>query len=1471
MIDLGGVSYGFSLKYDATGLALAQKDLDKLAKSVKTVSDAKQRLQEAATKLEAIERNLANSLSATTSQYEEQAKAVKEFTAAVKDLGAAQEAQSRAVVAAETAALIKREQLAKQLSAAILSEEDKIEKQILDTIIRREQREKQLTAAIIAEQNARVAAAAAQANAELAILQRKEQQAKAIAKANAEVSAGLAGPRLAAMLTRADLPGAPADRREAGPAPTTGPGPGGAAALATAGTAPSTYDRLAAAALRAARAVGILTGVIQKDKTEQGSKAAMNVRLAHTFHALSMSVGAVNSVVGGLTSAFGGINIGQFIKDSTILAARVENMGTVLKNVGSLAGYTAGGINQISNQVQALNITVRQAREGLAFLAQGEIDLAQAGQLVRVAQDAAVIAGINSSEAFERLTIAVQRTNSWMLRNLGIMVNLNNIYRDYAISNGRMTNTLSTYEKQQLLINEVLRKGAAFAGTYEAALGDVHKQWTSMERVAEEAQRAFGEQFIPIFEDLVAWTTKFLESSREMSSEAQASRAAWVAGAVAFTAAAAAIGILAGAFVMLGGVMAAATGGLTLVLGGIAAVVAATMVYDRAMKGNLRRSIKNAAEDAGTAEVRIHAVATAIERLREVESRIAAGGDLESHLEKARDIALEVAPALESVGLRADKAAKQAATAAALQLKAMSGPGSPAAMIDLLSKAVPESVVDKVKRINDLTAEQLTLQARAADLRTRLANKRTGSVELGGVVSGFSKDQLAEAKAAGAFDYSSRRQFLETQLHETEKSIAASQARVAEISRATNSDIAKGYEGMLHEIETAHNLALRIEHQNQDKRLNIWKDTHLGIFQDYEQMIDNMSNKIPDLEKLKAANEAQRSLREAFQRDDTALKVGELTDKISDIKSEKGWESNKERVTQIEDLQTRIDILNQAMEANIRGTNEAFAKELQDAEDNLKQVAKVYELAAGVMELNLEKESKLVALQKYVNDRVEAGQDEKLAKKEAAIRKEEILDEAARKAVEKKIAEEEKKIAENRKIVRIKPEEIAAGEAVEAAIQRKIDALRKIELEREKAHLEDMREARREFSADVLEERKKMEDEIKKLAERVHDEELKLAKHLTDMELKAVEDRRKAKEKELDETLKGLAKEEKALKKFEDRIEKNFKGAVKNVEIMREFGKLIAQGVHPNAARAMLAEKFDILPVGMQRMKNQIEARQAAIKAIREEAEERKAALAEERKLDSEAKLAAEMHHGAIKTEELRKEVEKLKDELKKAREKAEKAAGLDKLPELVPGAPKAVPPGLIPGPGEKDWLEEMEDELDAAAKAKEAEGRKASIKSDIEDAEMKIKVRRDELAIEKDPERRKELGDAIRMWEGELETLKKEAAGPDIMTEREREMGGIIAPLGAGGEAAFPLGIMPRIEDGMADIMEKTAEEQALAKEAEGRKGEETVKATEQIMENFMAVKDKALEITEKLVSQINQWKEAGQDFEREFAAKGL
>lgn len=199
------------------------------------------------------------------------------------------------------------------------------------------------------------------------------------------------------------------------------------------------------------------------------------------------------------------------LKESGMLAARIETLGVVMSIISKNAHLSGQEMNVQTESVKRLGITTQEARNSVNQFVQANLKLADTSKIARVAQDLAVISGQNSSEAFQTLTNAIQTQQPMLLRQFGIVTGLDQVYAEYAKTVGKTVKELDGMDKKQAFVNLILKEGEKAAGAYEAAMSTSGKQIGSFARYVEEAKLALGKGLLPVMLQGVELATALLK------------------------------------------------------------------------------------------------------------------------------------------------------------------------------------------------------------------------------------------------------------------------------------------------------------------------------------------------------------------------------------------------------------------------------------------------------------------------------------------------------------------------------------------------------------------------------------------------------------------------------------------------------------------------------------------------------------------------------------------------------------------------------------------------------------------------------------------------------------------------------------------------------------------------------------------------------------------------------------------------
>jgi phage-related protein len=210
------------------------------------------------------------------------------------------------------------------------------------------------------------------------------------------------------------------------------------------------------------------------------------------------------SMVGiGVAAGAAGVAIISLGMKSFNAAARVDELDIAMNAIGKSTGLGYAAIRESTDAIKANGIEMDIAQKAALKFAQNNIDLTQASELARVAQDLAVISGQNSTETFNMLTHAVITGRSEVLKSVGIQKSAGQMYETFAKSIGKTAAQLTYTEKQTAVLTGALAEGAKVAGTYEAAMTSPGKVLRSFARVQNEIAVSIGKVLLVGFGPLI--------------------------------------------------------------------------------------------------------------------------------------------------------------------------------------------------------------------------------------------------------------------------------------------------------------------------------------------------------------------------------------------------------------------------------------------------------------------------------------------------------------------------------------------------------------------------------------------------------------------------------------------------------------------------------------------------------------------------------------------------------------------------------------------------------------------------------------------------------------------------------------------------------------------------------------------------------------------------------------------------------
>lgn len=219
---------------------------------------------------------------------------------------------------------------------------------------------------------------------------------------------------------------------------------------------------------------------------------------AQQLHA-SLSPLAKGATALGSGLAAAGLSLFAFGKHSFESAARVSELNVAIDAIGKSTGIGAGQIKHAAHEIKNMGIEMASAQQMAIEFAKGNLNMRQAADVARTAQDLAVISQRNSTDEAMLLTRAITTGNTVLLKSAGITKQASDGYNAYAKVLGKNATQLSATERQQAIINLIMEEGKNVAGTYEGAMQEAGKVLRSFPRLLDDIHESFGSAILKGF------------------------------------------------------------------------------------------------------------------------------------------------------------------------------------------------------------------------------------------------------------------------------------------------------------------------------------------------------------------------------------------------------------------------------------------------------------------------------------------------------------------------------------------------------------------------------------------------------------------------------------------------------------------------------------------------------------------------------------------------------------------------------------------------------------------------------------------------------------------------------------------------------------------------------------------------------------------------------------------------------------
>lgn len=198
-----------------------------------------------------------------------------------------------------------------------------------------------------------------------------------------------------------------------------------------------------------------------KDTNRQGTNSVRQ------FSKMAQSAGGLASSYALVAANIFALSEGFRLMNEAAAVDRLEEVSTVISaGIGVSIAGTAQAMRDATDGAISYQAALRQAAAATAY----GFDTEQIENFTQVARRAAVVLGVEMTDALNRVIRGISKAEVELLDELGVTVRLNEAFARYAAQHNIAASSLNSFQRQQALANEVILKSEQNLGAADSAL-----------------------------------------------------------------------------------------------------------------------------------------------------------------------------------------------------------------------------------------------------------------------------------------------------------------------------------------------------------------------------------------------------------------------------------------------------------------------------------------------------------------------------------------------------------------------------------------------------------------------------------------------------------------------------------------------------------------------------------------------------------------------------------------------------------------------------------------------------------------------------------------------------------------------------------------------------------------------------------------------------------------------------------------